>query len=260
VTSWRGALRLVGFSFIAAQLTCVDLSGPGSGGNNQCVPAPTPYTVGDNTAGALTTSDCTLVDGSYIDYYAATFPAGAYLFNLSSTELDTYLFLLSPDRFLIGYNDNNPPGATNSTIKALLPAGDFVLGANTFPGRIGAYTLSSALTTTGVTGCEDVFVVRGTSTTQDLQTTDCAANPGYADNYLIALTAGQSITITMSSSAVDSFLELYYLTNKVAFNDNLSTTSNDAQLTYTPSVSAFYLISAKSVGTVATGAYSLSVQ
>jgi hypothetical protein len=260
VTSWRGALRLVGFSLIAAQITCVDLSGPGSGGANQCGLAPTPYTFGDNTAGALGTSDCTLPDGSFIDYYAATLPAGAYLFSQSSTDLDTYLFLLSSDQFLLGYNDNNPPGSTNSTIKALLPAGDFVLGANSFPGRTGAYNLSSALATTGVTGCEDVFVVMGTSTTQDLQTTDCALNPGYADNYIIALTSGQSITLTMSSSAVDSYLELYYLTNRVAFNDNLSTTSNDAQITYTPTVSAFFLIRAKSAGTVATGAYSLSVQ
>jgi hypothetical protein len=260
VTPWRGALRLAGLSLIAAQLTCVDLSGPGSGGNNECTLTPTPYTVGDNTAGALATSDCALVDGSYIDYYAATLPAGAYLFNLSSTELDTYIFLLSPDRFLLGYNDNNPPGATNSTIKALLPAGDFVLGANSFPGRTGAYTLSSGLATTGVTGCEDVFVVRGTSTAQDLQTTDCVANPGYGDNYIIALTAGQPITVTMSSTAVDSYLELYYLTNRVASNDNLSTTSSDAQFTYTPTVSAFFLISAKSAGTVTTGGYSLSVQ
>jgi hypothetical protein len=258
--SWRGALRLVGFSVIAAQITCVDLSGPGTGGTNQCGVAPTPYTFGDNTAGALSTSDCTLPDGSFIDYYVATLAAGAYVFSQSSTELDTYLFLLSPDQFLLGYNDNNPPGATNSTIKALLPAGNFILGANSFPGRTGAYNLSSALATTGVTGCEDVFVVRGTSTNQDLQTTDCAVSPGYADNYIIALTSGQSITITMSSSAVDSYLELYYLSNMVASNDNLSTTSSDAQITYTPSASAFFLIRAKSVGTVTTGAYSLTVQ
>ena len=57
---------------------------------------------------------------------------------------------------------------------------------------------------------------------------------------MIALRAGQSITVTMSSSAVDSFLELYSLSNRVAFNDNLSTTSNDAQFTYTPNVSAFF--------------------
>jgi hypothetical protein len=254
----RQLCQLVGLSLIAVQVSCVDLSSPDTGGNNQCLLTPTPHAVGDNTAGVLTTSDCRLTDGSFIDYYTTTLPAGAYVFNLSSTELDTYLFLLSAGRSLIGYN-NDSQGSTNSTIKALLPAGDFILGANSFPGSTGAYNLSSAVSTTGVTGCEDVFVVRGTSTAQDLQTTDCAANPGYADNYMIALTAGQSITVTMTSSVVDSFLELNYVTGRVAFNDNLTGTSNDAQFTYTPSVSDFYTIRAKSVGSISTGAYTLSI-
>ena len=255
----RQLYQLVAISLIAVQFSCVDLSAPDIG-NNQCLLAATPHTLGDNTAGALTTSDCRLNDGSYIDYYATTLPAGAYVFSQSSTEFDTYLYLLSSDRFLLGFGDNESQVSTNSTIKALLPAGDFILGANTFPGSTGAYNLSSALATAGVTGCEDVFVVRGTNTTQDLQTTDCMANPGYADNYLIDLTAGQSITVTMSSSAVDSFLELNYVTGRVAFNDNLSATSNDAQFTYTPSVSDFFTIRAKSAGSVATGAYTLSIQ
>ena len=40
-------------------------------------------------------------------------------------------------------------------IKALLPAGDFILGANAYPGSTGAYDLTSAAATTNVTGCED---------------------------------------------------------------------------------------------------------
>jgi hypothetical protein len=253
----RQLYQLVAISLIAVQFSCVDLSAPDIG-NNQCLLAATSHTLGDNTAGALTTSDCRLSDGSYIDYYTTTLPAGAYLFSESSTEINTYLFLLSANRLFIGFDDDSQ-GSTNSTIKALLPAGDFILGANTFPGSIGAYNLSSALATAGVTGCEDVFVVRGTSTTQDLETTDCMANPGYADNYMIALTAGQSITVTMSSTAVDSYLELYSSAGRVASNDNLSATSNDAQFTYTPSVSDFYTISAKSVGSISTGAYTLSI-
>jgi hypothetical protein len=102
--------------------------------------------------------------------------------------------------------------------------------------------------------------MRGTSTTQALQTTDCQAAASYADNYFIALRAGQTVTVTMSSTAVDSFLELYYYTGRVAFNDNLGT-GPDAQFSYTATVNDLFIISAQSAGgTPATGAYTLTIQ
>ena len=254
--------RLVVFSAIAIQISCGhDPAAPINGGANLCQTTATPHVLGANTSGALTTGDCTLSDGSLIDYYSTTLTAGAYLFNQSSTAFDTYLFLLTGDRNLIGFDDDDPQLTSNSVIKALLPAGDIILGANAYPGSSGAYNLTSAVTTSAVTGCEDVFVVRGTTTTQDLQTTDCQATSSYADNYLIALRAGQSITVTMSSTAVDSFLELYYFTGRVTFNDNQSTSTTDAQFTYTSTVSDIFIVSAQSTGgTPVTGAYTLTIQ
>ena len=256
----RQLYPLAGLSLVVVQFSCRLDYGPGpTDGNNQCAIA-TPYTVGDNTAGALATSDCRLTDGSYIDYYGTTLPAGAYVFNQSSTELDTYLYLLTANRYLLGFNDNESQGSTNSAIKALLPAGDFLLGANTYPGSTGAYNLSSTAGTIDVTGCETVYVVPGTSTVQNLQASDCAANMSYADHYIIAIKAGQSITITMSSSAFDSFLALYDRSGGVVSNDNISTTNGDAQLTFSAPLSDFYTISAQSAGGIATGAYTLSIQ
>jgi hypothetical protein len=259
----RQLYRLLGLSLIAVQFSCGhDPSAPPiTGGNNNCLTTATPHAFGATTTGALATTDCTFVDGSYIDYYSTSLPAGAYVFNQSSTEFDTYLFLYTADRFEIAEDDDASELSTNSGIKALLPAGDFILGANAYPGSTGAYSLTSAASTENVTDCENVFVVRGTTTTQDLETTDCQATISYADNYWIALRAGQSITVTMSSSAVDSFLELYYHTSRVTFNDNQTSTSNDAQFTYTAPVSAFFFISAQSAGgTAATGAYTLTIQ
>ena len=259
----RQLYRLLGFSLIAVQFSCGhDPAAPIDGGSDACQTTATPHVLGVNTAGALATSDCTLSDGSFIDYYITTVTAGTYVFNQSSTEFDTYLFLLTPNRNLIAFDDDDPQvsTSTNSLIKAILPAGDFVLGANAYPGSLGAYSLTSAAGTPDVTACEDVFVVRGTSTTQSLQTTDCQGSATYADNYLIALRAGQTVTITMSSTAVDSFLELYYYTGRVAFNDNMGT-SQDAQFSYTASVSDVFIISAQSAGgTPATGAYTLTIQ
>jgi hypothetical protein len=257
----RQLYPLLGLSLIAVQLSCShDPVSPINGGSNNCLTTAAPHVFGAITSGALATSDCTLSDGSFIDYYSTTLPAGAYVFNQSSTAFDTYLFLLTPDRFLIAFDDDDPL-SSNSEIKALLPAGEFILGANAYPGSIGAYNLTSAARASAVTNCEDVFVVKGVSTTQDLQTTDCQGATSYADNYLIALRAGQSVTVTMSSSAVDSFLELYYYTGRVTFNDNQSTTSTDAQFTYTATVSDIFIISAQSAGgTPVTGAYTLTIQ
>jgi predicted secreted protein len=254
--------RLAVFTAIGIQVSCGhDPAAPINGGNN-CQTTATPHVFGTISAGALATTDCRFFDGSYIDYYSTSLLAGAYVFTQSSTEFDTYLFLLTPDRFEIGENDDEPQLSTNSEIKAILPAGDFVLGANAYPGSTGAYNLASAAAaSSAVTGCEDVFVVRGTSTTQDLQTTDCQATSSYADNYLISLRAGQSITVTMSSSAVDSFLELYSSAGRVTFNDNRSTTSSDAQFIYTSPASTIFIISARSAGaTPVTGAYTLTIQ
>ena len=60
------------------------------------------------------TTNCTFLDGSYIDYYSTTLPAGAYVFNQSSTAFDTYLFLLTADRFLIAFDDDDPQASSNS--------------------------------------------------------------------------------------------------------------------------------------------------
>ncbi|MEP6858066.1 MAG: hypothetical protein ABI994_06740, partial [Gemmatimonadales bacterium] len=91
--------RLVVFTAIAIQISCGhDPAAPSNGGDNLCQTTATPHALGTTTSGALTTGDCTLSDGSFIDYYSTTLTAGAYLFNQSSTAFDTYLFLLTGDR------------------------------------------------------------------------------------------------------------------------------------------------------------------
>jgi len=76
--------------------------------------------LGKDLRGALATTDCTLSDGSYIDYFSTTLPTGAYVFKQSSTDFDTYLFLLTADRFLVAFNDDDPLTNTRTT-HTLLP-------------------------------------------------------------------------------------------------------------------------------------------
>ena len=120
-----------------------------------------------------------------------------------------------------------------------------------------------------MTGCEQVFVVKNVSTTQNIEAADCLASasgapPIYADAYDILLRAGQSLTVTMTSSAVDSFIDIFRSTQNglvlVASNDNKDGTTKDALLTFTASTSAYYVIAARTAVSAQTAGYTLTIQ
>ena len=248
----------VGLSLTAVLVSCTSrVSGPDKSGVDPCTVV-TPYTLGATTDGRLATNDCQLADGSYIDYYSTTLTGGWYQFDMTA-GFSTYLVLRTADRTAIGVHDDVGHGA-NTMLKALLPAGSYILDANAYPGSSGAYTLSSALTTTAVTNCEVVFVAKGTSTTQSLETTDCNAGTSYSDDYIIYIASNQSITVTLSSSAFDAYLELYGVPGRVAVNDNYSSTGTDARLTFTSPVGDFFVLRAESAAGFVTGAYTIDIQ
>ena len=230
---------------------------------------------GTTTNGTLGLEDC-LSDGVFTDFYSTKVgEAGAYLFKLSAT-FDAYLYLGTPGlindfgRGLIADNNNESSATTNSVIKALLPAGSYGLAASSWNwGDTGTYSLSSATTSSEVSGCEVVYIVRGVSTTQNIQTTDCLRTngPAYADQFLIYLNAGQVLTVSMASTDVDSFLELYLVGPRagaralVAFNDNADTAgTNDARLSYSAFPAGYYAIVARTALNGQTGGYTLTVQ
>ena len=222
----------------------------------------TTHVLGSTSNGQLSASDCKLSDGSFVDFYSVVIPStGTYLFTQTG-GFDTYLALLTTNVIVVGINDDF--GASNvSTIKAILPAGTFLLGANSFDANVtGAYTLTSGSSTAQVTNCEDVFVLPGITTTQSLQTTDCPVNGVYADEYLIFMVSGQSVTATMSSGAVDSYLEIFADLNSppLVFNDSADGTTADARVTFQAPSTGFFVIRARSAAAGATGAYTLTLQ
>lgn len=251
LTATAGSLAVVTFTATAtARAACSDS---------------TPHTFGTTSNGELTTTDCRTPDGFYIDYFSTTVsPAGAYAFSQSGS-FDTFLILYGPDGFAVGFNDDETPGAGQpqpSRIKALLPSANYFLGATSWdPGITGTYTLSSAATSAVITGCEEVFVARGVSTDQNLQTTDCLFSGFYSDDMLIFLRAGQAVTISMNSTALDAYLELYNTSGTlVASNDDRDATTNDARIAFTPTANGFFLVVPTSSVAGATGAYTLIIQ
>jgi hypothetical protein len=223
------------------------------------------YTVGSNSDGRLGFADCQVSDGSFVDFYLTTIPGtNTYLFNETSTQVDSYLLLLTTDYHVIAQNDNAATNSANATVKAILPAGNFLVGANSLNAReTGGYTLTSGTTTAPVTNCEDVFAVPGITTDQSLQTTDCTQSGFYSDDYIIFLNTNQTITVTMTSTAIDPYLELYQIQSGsalVASNDDADATTKNASLTYTASSLGYFFVKARTTTAGTTGAYTLTIQ
>lgn len=240
-----------------------------------CVSAVLPFSVGTTIKGALDANDC-LSDAVFSDIYSTRLSeGGAYLFKLRAT-FDSYLYLATPDWFsdfersLIAENNKESAATTNSAIKALLPAGSYILAATSVEwGAMGAYSLSSEKTSDDVTDCEKVYIVRGLSTIQNIQASDCLRTDGplYADQFHIYLSRGQSLKVSMESTAVDSFLELLVedpatgIRSMIASNDNADTSgSKDARLAYFAAPSGYYVIVARTALNGQTGGYTLTVQ
>jgi hypothetical protein len=208
-----------------------------------------------------------LNDGSFIDFYQVTVTtAGTYIFTQTSSAFDSYLWLLSPRFGIVAISDDISNSDVNSQIKVVMPAGSFILGANSLNGNAtGSYVLNSAASSAEITNCEDVFVTAGSNTAQSLQTSDCNTTGIYADEYLIFLEPGQAVTASMSSNAVDSYLEIFAAGTAtiLASNDNIDGATQNARLSFTPASTApsgFYIIRARSTASGVTGAYTLAIQ
>ncbi len=226
------------------------------------------HTFGSSTSGSLASTDCRLSDGSFVDFYTTSVPqAGVYLFR-QGAGFDAYLLLAMPDGTTIGENDDEIETGTNSGIKAILPAGSYLLGPGSLePGVTGDYEISSTTAASDISNCESVFVVRNISTSQTISSADCNSGSGAApllsDGYFIFLEAGMTVTINMTSGPLDSYLMLTRLGGQVVSeNDNVNSGTRDARITYTAAETNYYAIFARSAASSASavGAYTLSIQ
>ncbi|HJP60698.1 MAG TPA: Ig-like domain-containing protein, partial [Gemmatimonadaceae bacterium] len=224
------------------------------------------YSIGAAGQGKLSLADCQVSDGSFVDFYRVTIPAMAmYQFNQNSSAIDSYLLLLTTDYHVIATNDNLDNSTHNSMVRAILPPGDFLIGANSLNGHeVGAYDLTSvSLAQQQVSNCEDMFTVPGITTNQSLQTTDCNQSGFYSDDYIIFLNTGQTLTVTMTSSAIDPYLELYALQGAatlVASNDDADATTKNSSITYTATSLGYYFVKARTTTAATTGAYTITTQ
>jgi hypothetical protein len=234
----------------------------------------TAYPIGSSVTGALASGDCRLQPGvgPYSDLYSMNAPTALSVrFDMSSIAFFTHLFLFDGNGSPVANGDGcSEYGCDlNSSIRILLGPGDYIARASLNLGIGGPYTLSSVVVPEDVAGCDEtVFITRGVTTSQRIESTDCGdtfLSPSYfSDHFAIQLTGGQTYTFSMSSTDFDTYLELLGLDEFVGFgvvasNDDFGGTSN-SQITFTATESGIYLINAATYLGKATGAYTLVIQ
>jgi hypothetical protein len=122
--------------------------------------------VGGTATGSLTSDDCRLSDGSYADRWALTLSSATTVrLDLASDAFDAYLFVTDAANNVIAGDDDSGAGE-NAQIEVALPAGSYIVWANSYaPGQTGAYTLAAA----SVTGAALNLRIDGTYVTQSIQ-------------------------------------------------------------------------------------------
>jgi hypothetical protein len=218
--------------------------------------------------GTLATADCEGTGGELTDRYTFTTTAQqAVRFRQTSAALDTYLELYDAEGRLLAANDDSAGlrGHPTSTLKMILPAGSYQVSPSSYAaGETGAYSLSAATVPESENICDLVFAMRGITTIGELTTGDCTTGGTSAflfETIVVGMQAGRTYTITLNSTAFDAYLELGNLgspSQVVASNDNAAGTN--ARITYTPTVSNFYVIVASTAAAGASGAFTLIVE
>ena len=101
----------------------------------------------------LSTADCRLNDGSYLDLFQFSGVAGQTVtIDMTSSAFDTYLYLLDPTPVAVASNDDSG-GSTNSQIVFTLTApGTWTVGATSLaPNKLGSYALTLQCSTSAPT-------------------------------------------------------------------------------------------------------------
>src|SRR5919199_2970716 len=219
--------------------------------NNGILTSATPISGSQSFSGSLVSSDPanSLLPGTYYDGYLLTnlTPGQVVQVNLNSTAFDSYLQIVNAATGAVVAENDNFSG-TNSQASFTVQTGvDYIARATSLASAAtGAYTLTTSST----------YTLNGT-----LDSTD-PGNPirtgSFRDDYLLTnLVAGQSVYLSLNSSAFDTYLQVVDAATGavVAENDNFSGTNS--LLGFTTQAGVGYMVRATSTALGATGAYSL---
>ena len=237
------------------------------GGDNECDPSPA--AIGQIINGSLTSDDCLLDDETLADFYSFSGTIGqAVSFSMSSTDFDTFLFLLDGNGNLIESNDDSTDDTTNSRIPAgngvfILPStGTFIIAANSFEPATGNYMLRL----NAGQNCTAAAINSNQTVNGSLTVSDCAVgingNIFYTDVYTFNGNAGRQISIQLNSAQFDAFLTLRLPDGSSVMNDDGGSGTN-ARIPagsglFTLPATGTYILEVSSSTALQTGSYTLN--
>ncbi len=222
--------------------------------------ASTVITLGQTVTGTLLDTDCRLNDNSYVDKYVLTLTEDTPVrISMTSALVDSYLILQDFTTGAIVAENDDGNGDTGSRIEQLVPAGKYVIGANSFDAnQFGDYKLTverAASACLASTPISTPSTVNG-----NLAATACLLpDSSYTDRYRLTVASSTIVTATMRSSAIDSYLFIENTNGtSIGRNDNSSIGTRDALVSATLDPGT-YIINANSALPREVGAYTLTL-
>jgi len=224
---------------------------------------PQPITIdGPLVEGRLGADSSVLPDGSYFNPYTFEGVAGQeVVIEMSSTELDSYLILLSPDRDDFQVQDDDSGANTNARLRARLPyTGSYIVLANAFSeGEVGAYQLrlTSDGSPTGSGSDAIILQQRGELGPGDPTLSDNS----YYQEYTFQGDAGQVVQIELSSPDFDTYLLLVdEAGNLIDQNDDIGRGNTDSRLVVTLGRTGTYTVVVNAFDSTGQGRFVLTVR
>jgi hypothetical protein len=231
-----------------------------------CSSGTTPIAVGGSATGNLATTDCssTVRTGRYYDNFTFAATAGTrYTITLNAAAFDAYLYLLGSTGQTLAFDDDGNGGTNAKIVFSPTTSGTLTIHASSYSqGEVGGYTVAVAQSS-GACSSSTTAIGVGSSANGALAATDCISvvrMGSYYDNFTFAAKAGIKYTITLTSSAYDTYLYLRNSTGQTLAYDDDGNGGTNAKLIYTPTASGTLTIHATSYDTGATGNYTVSLR
>jgi hypothetical protein len=231
---------------------------------------PKPVALGESMTGELAETDPALDDGkgAYYDLYRVTLRKGQRI-TIDMTapgDLDSYVAIgrMDGDTLAVLENDDDGGGDKNARLRfTAKDDGAYIIRAQALDANsTGTYTLKVA--ERAVRAPTIANLASNVLTNGELTDSDDEADDGSLfDAYRITGRAGEKITVTMRSSAVDSYLVIGRMTDgewtQIAYDDD-GAGGNHARLEHTFDEGGEYIIRANTVGAGKTGAYTIRLE
>ena len=204
--------------------------------------------------------------GSYYDLYEITARKGQRLsIEMSGADIDAFVGIgrMLGDSLDILDTDDDGGGAKNARLRYTVKEdGTYIIRAQALDvSSTGSYRI--AVSEMAIRPSVSVNLTSGVAVSGTIMEGDEEADDGTSfDGYRITVRAGETVTITMRSAALDSYLVLGELTDgnfATIKSDDDGAGGNNARIEHTFDRAGEYLIRANVVGTSTTGAYTIRV-